>query len=127
MPARGAEGATSPEPLRPTDRVGRALWKAGVHAPHRRGKPAMTRVKLSGSMTEGEPVPHRPRTGADALAPEAPLTDSISFADRHIGPSPDEQAKMLASIGQASLDALVDAALPPAIRSEGALSLPPAA
>jgi glycine dehydrogenase len=55
------------------------------------------------------------------------LTDSRTFADRHIGPSTDEQDKMLAAIGQASLEALSDAALPPAIRSTGALDLPAAA
>jgi glycine dehydrogenase len=55
------------------------------------------------------------------------LTETRTFADRHIGPSTDEQDKMLAAIGQASLDALSDAALPPAIRSAGALDLPAAA
>jgi glycine dehydrogenase len=55
------------------------------------------------------------------------LTDTRTFADRHIGPSTDEQDKMLAAIGQASLEALSDAALPPAIRSTGALDLPAAA
>ncbi len=55
------------------------------------------------------------------------MTHLPQFADRHIGPSPDEQAKMLAAIGQASLEALADAALPPTIRSAAALDLPPAA
>jgi glycine dehydrogenase len=55
------------------------------------------------------------------------LTDTRTFADRHIGPSTDEQNKMLAAIGQASLETLSDAALPPAIRSTGALDLPAAA
>jgi hypothetical protein len=60
MPDRGAEGATSPEPLRQTDRAGRALWRAGADAPHRRGKlvagTGRGRVTLSGLMTEGEPT-----------------------------------------------------------------------
>ena len=47
------------------------------------------------------------------------------FADRHIGPAPEEQAKMLAAVGYASLDELVAAALPPAIRSARPLHLPP--
>jgi glycine dehydrogenase len=55
------------------------------------------------------------------------LTETRTFADRHIGPSTDEQNKMLAAIGQASLESLSDAALPPAIRSTGALDLPAAA
>ncbi|NIH87657.1 aminomethyl-transferring glycine dehydrogenase [Amycolatopsis granulosa] len=50
----------------------------------------------------------------------------MSFADRHIGPSEHEQAKMLAECGYGSLDALVEAAVPAAIRTAGALGLPPA-
>ena len=33
------------------------------------------------------------------------------FLDRHIGPSPDERARMLAAIGLPSLDALIDEAV----------------
>jgi glycine dehydrogenase len=55
------------------------------------------------------------------------LTHTPQFADRHIGPSTDEQDKMLAAIGQASLDSLADAALPPTIRSTAGLDLPAAA
>jgi glycine dehydrogenase len=51
----------------------------------------------------------------------------VSFADRHIGPSVHEQAKMLAECGYDSLDALVDAAIPAAIRDPRELDLPPAA
>ena len=46
-----------------------------------------------------------------------------TFADRHIGPGADEQAKMLAALGYASLDALIDAAVPrrdPRARAAGA-------
>ncbi|MDQ0379658.1 aminomethyl-transferring glycine dehydrogenase [Amycolatopsis thermophila] len=50
----------------------------------------------------------------------------MSFADRHIGPSEHEQAKMLAECGYGSLDALVEAAVPASIRTTGALDLPPA-
>jgi glycine dehydrogenase len=49
------------------------------------------------------------------------------FADRHIGPSPDEQAKMLAVVGYGSLADLATAALPEAIHSAGPLQVPPAA
>jgi glycine dehydrogenase len=49
------------------------------------------------------------------------------FADRHIGPSADEQAKMLAVVGYGSLGDLVEAALPEAIRSAGRLAVPAAA
>ncbi|GAA1223411.1 aminomethyl-transferring glycine dehydrogenase [Prauserella halophila] len=50
-----------------------------------------------------------------------------TFMPRHIGPAESEQAKMLAECGYGSLDALVAAAVPPAIRTSGALSLPDAA
>ncbi|WP_199435335.1 aminomethyl-transferring glycine dehydrogenase [Qaidamihabitans albus] len=50
-----------------------------------------------------------------------------SFASRHIGPTEPEQAKMLAECGYGSLDALVEAAVPTAIRTNGELDLPPAA
>ncbi|WP_048876770.1 glycine dehydrogenase, partial [Saccharomonospora saliphila] len=46
------------------------------------------------------------------------------FAARHIGPSEAEQSKMLAECGFGSLDALVAAAVPSAIRDERALDLP---
>jgi glycine dehydrogenase len=52
------------------------------------------------------------------------LERSAPFSERHIGPSADEQAKMLAAVGAASLDELVEHAVPQAIRSEGALALP---
>jgi glycine dehydrogenase len=48
------------------------------------------------------------------------------FADRHIGPSADEQAKMLAVIGYGSRRDLVDAAVPTGIRSDHVLGLPAA-
>jgi glycine dehydrogenase len=50
-----------------------------------------------------------------------------SFVPRHVGPSADEQAKMLAAVGFGSLHDLVDAAVPQAIRTAGALNLPAAA
>jgi len=46
-----------------------------------------------------------------------------AFADRHIGPSEHEQAKMLAECGYGSLDALVEAAVPAAIRNPRELDL----
>ena len=51
----------------------------------------------------------------------------MSFAARHIGPDPDEQLQMLKTIGYASLDDLMDAAIPEVIRWHGELALPPAA
>ncbi|WP_251141083.1 aminomethyl-transferring glycine dehydrogenase [Cellulomonas dongxiuzhuiae] len=48
------------------------------------------------------------------------------FADRHIGPRGDETSRMLATLGYADLDALVDAAVPAAIRTQRPLDLPAA-
>jgi len=45
------------------------------------------------------------------------------FVERHIGPSPDDVADMLEVVRQPSLDALVDLAVPTAIRSQRALRL----
>jgi glycine dehydrogenase len=45
------------------------------------------------------------------------------FTDRHIGPSPDETAKMLAAIGLGSLDELLEAAIPGSIRLRQPLNL----
>jgi glycine dehydrogenase len=44
------------------------------------------------------------------------MTDRSTFADRHIGPGPDEQAKMLATIGYGSLNELTATAVPEVIR-----------
>ena len=45
-------------------------------------------------------------------AAAASSTRAVPFARRHIGPAPEDQAKMLAVLGYASLDELVDAAVP---------------
>ncbi|MDM7855111.1 aminomethyl-transferring glycine dehydrogenase [Cellulomonas alba] len=48
------------------------------------------------------------------------------FADRHIGPRGSETLRMLETVGYPSLDALIDAAVPAAIRTDRALDLPAA-
>jgi glycine dehydrogenase len=48
------------------------------------------------------------------------------FAPRHIGPGPDDLKPMLDQIGVASLDALIDEAIPASIRLTKPLELPPA-
>ena len=53
------------------------------------------------------------------------LDTHTDFIPRHIGPSQDDQAKMLAAIGCDSLTSLLDEVVPPAIRSESPLALPP--
>ncbi|GAA0625765.1 aminomethyl-transferring glycine dehydrogenase [Kribbella sandramycini] len=49
---------------------------------------------------------------------------SAIFADRHIGPRPDEVARMVQLLGYADVDALVDAAVPDSIRISEPLRLP---
>src|SRR6267378_2909910 len=48
------------------------------------------------------------------------------FQDRHIGPSPDDQAAMLSTLGYDSLDAFIDAVVPADIRLRGPLRIPAA-
>ncbi|MDP2309311.1 MAG: aminomethyl-transferring glycine dehydrogenase [Pseudomonadota bacterium] len=60
------------------------------------------------------------RTLDDLLPP----TDT--FVRRHIGPTDAEIATMLGELGYASLDALIEATVPRAIRASSALSLAPA-
>ncbi|WP_067468555.1 aminomethyl-transferring glycine dehydrogenase [Actinomadura macra] len=64
---------------------------------------------------------------AQFFAPVAsPQHPRSVFADRHIGPSPDDQARMLAAIGYSGAEALIDDAVPAAIRTGRPLDLPPA-
>ncbi|MGC1211550.1 MAG: aminomethyl-transferring glycine dehydrogenase, partial [Micromonospora sp.] len=49
------------------------------------------------------------------------------FADRHIGPDPADERRMLETVGYGSVDELMDAAIPEVIRWHGTLDLPPAA
>ncbi|WBB76491.1 aminomethyl-transferring glycine dehydrogenase [Micromonospora sp. WMMD1128] len=46
------------------------------------------------------------------------------FADRHIGPDPAAERRMLEAVGYSSVDELMDAAIPEVIRWHGALDLP---
>ncbi|MGY1652533.1 aminomethyl-transferring glycine dehydrogenase [Geodermatophilus sp. SYSU D01119] len=68
---------------------------------------------------------------ADAVAGPLPSLRSLSpagsFAARHIGPRADETAAMLEVVGYDSLQSLVDATVPEAVRDRDALSLPAAA
>ena len=48
----------------------------------------------------------------------------MEFAQRHIGPAPADQARMLALIGYDSLDELTAAALPVGLRTDSELTLP---
>src|SRR6266508_1763104 len=56
----------------------------------------------------------------------AALESAVTFADRHIGPNRDEQAKMLAHLGYSSLSDLVAVAVPATITTRTPMELPPA-
>ncbi|MBS0657838.1 MAG: glycine dehydrogenase (aminomethyl-transferring), partial [Verrucomicrobia bacterium] len=64
-----------------------------------------------------------PAVTAELQAGLAPLD---TFARRHLGPDATETAQMLDLVGYASLDALIDAAVPAAIRRTEGLRLPAA-
>ena len=67
---------------------------------------------------------HATPPGSPATAGSPPAT---GFADRHIGPAGPDVAAMLQVIGTPSLEALLDAAMPAAVRSDQPLGLPAAA
>ena len=58
-------------------------------------------------------------------SPTEPLVER--FADRHIGPDPDDRATMLSALGLSSLDELTATVVPATIRSQSPLDLPAAA
>src|SRR5262245_718116 len=62
----------------------------------------------------------------DDLSALAALERPDGFVSRHVAPSPDEQAAMLAALGLGSLKELADRAVPAAIRTDKVLDLPPA-
>ncbi|MFJ8579716.1 aminomethyl-transferring glycine dehydrogenase [Micromonospora sp. NPDC093277] len=49
---------------------------------------------------------------------------AAQFADRHIGPDPGDERRMLETVGHSSVDELMDAAIPEVIRWHGTLDLP---
>ncbi|NJC74128.1 aminomethyl-transferring glycine dehydrogenase [Planosporangium thailandense] len=57
----------------------------------------------------------------------APAEPTGAFARRHIGASADEHRRMLTTVGYSSIDELMTAAIPAAIRWHGTLDLPAAA
>jgi len=71
-------------------------------------------------------TPAAPGPSAGARPTLADLDAAVPFTIRHIGPSADAQAKMLAAIGYGSLADLIDAAVPDSIRERADLQLPPA-
>ena len=75
-------------------------------------------VPFSTSYTSNNPSS---RLNTSVTAPFAPLD---TFARRHLGVQPEEVETMLKTLGYASLEKLVDAVVPPAIRLRRPLDLP---
>jgi len=73
--------------------------------------------------------PRASTAGPASRGPGLRLADLAEpgFATRHLGPAEDEVATMLATVGWGSLDELLEAAVPDAIRLDAPLDLPPAA
>jgi glycine dehydrogenase len=78
-------------------------------------------------LSETFSAPILPGTPSFSLkTPADPFAPLDTFARRHIGPQPEEVAAMLELLGYASLDDLVEAVIPPAIRLRRPLELPAA-
>jgi len=76
------------------------------------------------SNADRSPAPASPSTHR-AAGPSTPHSTTLPpFAARHVGPDADAITTMLSSVGQRSLDALIDRAVPDAIRSSRPLALP---
>jgi glycine cleavage system P protein (glycine dehydrogenase) len=74
-------------------------------------------------------VPDHPASPPPGQPPGAPDPTGVepAFARRHIGPAAEEVARMLEVTGYASVEDLMDAAIPESIRWRGRLALPEAA
>ncbi len=77
-------------------------------------------------MSDRAPVDFDPVRTDDARRGLAQLPP-VPFAQRHIGPDDDGQQRMLRAVGYGSVQELLDAAMPEAIRATAGLQLPPAA
>src|SRR3982750_3579986 len=86
----GAEGANPPRNLSGK----RTAWAGDSEV-------GVTSVGMTSPVRQRGRLLRRPLLGA-----------AMTFASRHIGPDSGEQAQMLKAIGYASLDALMDAAIP---------------
>src|SRR5690606_36679821 len=88
--------------------------------PHRRG---------SNSEVNGQRgnQPNPPRIAGGSMASHRPslseLEDAGAFARRHIGPTPEEVATMLAAVGAASIEELIAQTVPALIRTAAPLAL----
>src|SRR5262245_25833499 len=106
-------GNSSPEPLRQKDRRRAGISGAGSI------RMASHRMDDRGG---GPSETYDHRAGSPTMTPL-----DTPFAARHIGPSAEDVAHMLAAVGYGSVDELMDVAIPEPIRFHGRLSLPDAA
>src|SRR5699024_6478861 len=84
--------------------------------------------QASGPRGRGDSEAARRQRGGDMFADPGAFVNQTrtSFADRHIGPDPDQQSTMLRAIGYSDLPSLMDAAIPAGIRSSQSPELPSA-
>jgi glycine dehydrogenase len=78
------------------------------------------------AQTPSEPAGETLPPLAGSLPSLSSLDPAGSFAGRHIGPRPGDTAEMLAAVGHATLESLVDACVPEGVRDRTPLDLPPA-
>src|SRR5204862_6206649 len=79
-------------------------------------------ARMSVAVTPKDPVKSG-KTPAPEPARDV-TTAHQSFVHRHIGPSAADTREMLGALGCATLDALIDSAVPSSIRLRAALQLP---
>lgn len=72
----------------------------------------------------GNLIPTSPQSSAQGFNPSLQPGPLSEFVARHIGPRTAEQQHMLAALGYATLDDLMDAAIPATIRRHAPLNLP---
>ena len=58
------------------------------------------------------------------LAEPSTTAGAVPFVRRHIGPDPEDQRRMLETVGYSSIEELMDAAIPAQIRTDSPLRLP---
>ncbi len=88
--------------------------------------PAPTAQTTPAPTAQTTPAPTAQTTPAPTAQATPAPTAPGSFARRHIGLSPADEAKMLSRLGYASLEDLIEAAVPPNVRDTTEVELPPA-
>src|SRR5918994_94444 len=117
----GAEGATTPEPLRHKGPRGRG--NSGGTSVATEGARYLGRRQL-GNRRRSSRNPTPTPWELPVTLPDAPVE---LFADRHIGPSEADVVTMLEALGVGALDELIDQAVPASIRHDKPLDLDAAA